>query len=60
MLDLGSVFGGKKNVWMIGPGWEYWHNKFGDPTYEAGETRPPNTQVNPKTSTFVAALEWHF
>ena len=60
MLDVGSVLGGKKNVWMIGPGLEYWHNKFGDPTYGAGESRPPNTQVNPQTFTFVAALEWHF
>jgi hypothetical protein len=60
MFDVGSLLGGKRNVWMVGPGWEYWHNKFGIPTYEAGESRPPYTQVNPKTSTFVAALEAHF
>jgi hypothetical protein len=60
MFDVGSMLGGKKNVWLIGPGWEYWHNKFGIPTYEAGEPRPDFTQVNPKTSTFVVALEAHF
>lgn len=60
MVDVGSVLGGKKGVWMIGPGWEYWHNKFGIPTYEAGDSRPPNTQVNPRTSAFMAALEAHF
>ncbi len=60
MVDVGSLLGGRKGVWQIGPGWEYWNNKFGIPTYEAGQSRPPYTQVNPKTSAAVVALEAHF
>ena len=60
MCDLGSVFGGKKGIWLIGPGFEYWHNKYGMQTYEADEPRPPYTQVNPETFTFVAAAKWQF
>jgi hypothetical protein len=60
MVDVGAMLGAKKGVWQVGPGWEYWNNKFGIPTYEAGVSRPAYTQVNPKTSTFQVALEAHF
>jgi nucleoside-specific outer membrane channel protein Tsx len=29
MLDLGA-FAGKKGKWLVGPGFEYWQNKFGN------------------------------
>jgi nucleoside-specific outer membrane channel protein Tsx len=60
MLDVGSVFGGKKGVWLVGPAMEYWHNKFGIPTYEVGQSRPPGAPVNPETITFVASLKVRF
>ena len=67
MFDISSVFGAKKGTWQIGPGYEYWNNKFGDPTYKTQAAAPPFnvstgvfTAVNPQTSTFMLALEYHF
>ncbi|HEX9161833.1 MAG TPA: hypothetical protein VF980_09015 [Thermoanaerobaculia bacterium] len=60
MLDAGSFVGARKGAWMIGPGWELWDNKFGVPAFEPGVPRPQFTQVNPRTNTFVMAVEAHF
>lgn len=32
MLDLGAVAGGPKNTFLVGFAYEYWKNKFGNPT----------------------------
>ena len=60
MVDAGAIAGMKSGVWQIGPGWEFWNNKFGIPRYEAGQNRPQGTQVNPRTNTIVFAAEAHF
>jgi hypothetical protein len=65
MFDASPIFGAKKGTWQIGPGYEYWNNKFGDPTYasfaEAKAATGGNAfAVNPKTNCFMLALEYHF
>ena len=67
MFDASPVFGAKKGTWQIGPGFEYWDNKFGDPTYKtvaaanaATASTGVFTSVNPQVSCFMLALEYHF
>jgi nucleoside-specific outer membrane channel protein Tsx len=66
MFDISPVLGAKKGTWQIGPGYEYWDAKFGDPTYKtqaaANAASPAGifTQVNPQVNCFMLALEYHF
>lgn len=62
MADLSPVLGAKKGTWQIGPGFEYWHNKFGNATYEsiAAAPAPSAVRVNPTTNAFQLAVEYHF
>lgn len=60
MADASRLLGAKKGTWMIGPGYEYWDAKFGDPTHETVASTPPGQVVNPRTSCFMVALEYHF
>lgn len=63
MFDISPVLGTKKGTWQIGPGFEYWDNKFGDPTYStiaAANASGTGAGVNPKTTCVMAALEIHF
>ncbi|HCT06547.1 MAG TPA: hypothetical protein DIW86_14395, partial [Pseudomonas sp.] len=48
MLDVGQMVLGEKNVFWVGPGYEYWRNKFGN---EKG----PGTDVDALSIN----LEWH-
>ena len=57
MIDASPVLGAKKGTWQIGPGFQYWNNKFGNPTFAPGDT---GGMVNPKTTCFQLALEYHF
>ncbi len=63
MFDVSPLLGTKKGTWQIGPGFEYWDNKFGAPTFAtAAEATASGTGggVNPKTTCVMAALEIHF
>ena len=63
MFDLSPALGTKKGTWQIGPGFEYWDNKFGDPTFATvAEANASGTGggVNPKTTCVMGALEVHF
>jgi nucleoside-specific outer membrane channel protein Tsx len=60
MFDFGTIFGAKKGTWAVGPGFQYWNNKFGDPTYATKADTPAGSVVNPKTTCVMAALEYHF
>ena len=63
MFDVSPLLGTKKGTWQIGPGFEYWDNKFGDPTYATkADATASGTGggVNPKTTCVMAALEIHF
>jgi len=59
MFDISGVVGAKKGTWQVGPGFEYWDNKFGVPT-KAVKSNPFDTTVNPKTTTVMLSLEYHF
>jgi len=63
MADISPLLGCKKGTWQIGPGFEFWDNKFGDPTYAtvaAATASGTGGGVNPKTNCLMAALEVHF
>ena len=63
MFDISPVLGTKKGVWQVGPGFEYWDNKFGDPTFATvaeAHSYLPYAGVNPQTKCIMAALEVHF
>ncbi len=59
MVDASPVLGAKKGTWQIGPGFQYWNNKFGDKTV-APVYGPLSFTSNPKTTCFQMALEYHF
>lgn len=59
MFDISKLFGAKKGTWQIGPGYEYWHNKFGVPS-KSHKDNPFDATVNPTTNTLMAAIEYHF
>jgi len=58
LADISSVFGRKKGAIFIGPGFEYWNNKFGGVNVTAPAATPwlNNQQVN----AFMLAAEFHF
>jgi nucleoside-specific outer membrane channel protein Tsx len=67
MFDVSPLLGTRKGSWLIGPGFEYWDNKFGDPTYAtatealaAKNATGTSISVNPKTTCLMVALEIHF
>ncbi|WP_375739448.1 hypothetical protein [Pseudomonas boanensis] len=48
MLDVGQMLGAGKNVFWIGPGYEYWRNKFGN-----------HGKPGVDTDALSLNLEWH-
>lgn len=51
-VDVGQVLFGKKGLLFVGPGWELWHHKFGNPTplppaVPGGPARPNHTTSAP-------------
>lgn len=57
MFDASPVFRAKKGTFQVGPGFQYWNAKFGNPTFEPGDK---GGMVNPRTTCFQVALEYHF
>ena len=63
MFDASPVCGASKGTWQIGPGFEYWDNRFGDPTASTNASAlsiSPNAVANPRTSALMAKVEFHF
>ena len=60
MVDFSSLVGAKAGTWQIGPGFEYWNAKFGDPAYRTWANTPGGNVVNPTTTALMAAIEYHF
>jgi len=61
MFDASPALGAKKGTWQIGPGFQYWNNKFGGKTVspeEAGASTPWFS--NPKTTCVQFGIEYHF
>ncbi|HJV89287.1 MAG TPA: hypothetical protein VJ623_03200 [Holophagaceae bacterium] len=55
LFDVGAA-AGKKGTWLVGPGYEYWKNKFGN----ASPIPPPFGLPNPNTSCVTLNLEIRF
>ncbi|NTV74808.1 MAG: hypothetical protein HGA66_11440 [Holophaga sp.] len=60
MFDVSPVFGAKKGTFQIGPGMQYWNNKFGDPTHATLAETPAGEVVNPRSAAFQFSVEYHF
>jgi len=63
MVDASPLFGTKKGTWQIGPGYEFWDNKFGNPAFSTSAKASASGTgggVNPRTSCLMLALEVHF
>lgn len=55
MVDVGQMAWGKKNTFLMGVGYEYWRNKFGNHAYGNGVEKPG---IDTTAPTF--QMEWHF
>lgn len=70
MFDISSVFGRKKGAIFVGPGFEYWNNKFGGVNYSAPAVYTPSTPAHPtgdgpwnnnqRVTALMFAAEFHF
>jgi len=58
MFDISKVFGRKPGAVFIGPGYEYWNNKFGDRNVTAPADQPWNN--NQQVNALLLAAEFHF
>jgi len=54
MFDISPLFGTKKKVY-VGPGFEYWNNKFGGPNHDG-----PAPATNKRVTAPMAQLHIHF
>ena len=55
MVDVGQMAWGNKNTFLMGVGYEYWRNKFGNHAYGNGVEEPG---IDTEAPTF--QMEWHF
>jgi nucleoside-specific outer membrane channel protein Tsx len=55
MVDVGQMAWGKKNTFLMGVGYEYWRNKFGNHAFGNGVEKPG---IDTNAPTF--QMEWHF
>jgi len=56
MWDVGTTFGGPKHTFLVGLEYEYWRNKFGNPTV----TGPFDAGAGATASTPMIRAEYHF
>lgn len=55
MVDVGQMVSGRKNTFLMGVGYEYWRNKFGNHANANGVEKPG---IDTNAPTF--QMEWHF
>lgn len=55
MADVGQMVNEKKNIFLMGVGYELWRNKFGNHSLANGATK---SGINTDAPTF--QMEWHF
>jgi len=56
MYDTSNILGLEKNTFKVGFGYEYWHNKYGNPTTPANAGAGPGATA----STPIIRAEYHF
>lgn len=57
MFDVGTLVGSRKSTFLLGPGYEYWNHKFGNPSPIPGQ---PSAKPNLRTSCPTLQVEIHF
>jgi len=61
LFDVSGVFGRKSKAVFIGPGFQYWNNKFGGANYTASSAIPfDNFKNNVKVTALQLVLQVHF
>ncbi len=61
LFDISGLFGRKPKAVFIGPGYQYWNNKFGGANYTASETPfPDRFKNNVKVTALQLVLQVHF
>lgn len=55
MVDVGQMAWGSKNSFLVGVGYEYWRNKFGNHDFASGAEKPGIDTDAPTLQ-----VEWHF
>ena len=62
MFDASSLIGRKPGAFLIGPGYEYWDNKFGgkDVTFAAAKAMGGPWNANSQVNAFMISAEFHF
>jgi nucleoside-specific outer membrane channel protein Tsx len=65
MFDCSGIFGRKSGAFLIGPGFEYWHNKFGGATVSFDDPAVTGTgggpwNANAEVNAFMICAEFHF
>jgi hypothetical protein len=58
MFDISGLFGRKSGAVYIGPGFEYWNNKFGGKNFSAPTSMP--WENNQQTTALMLSAEIHF
>ncbi len=58
MFDLSGIFGRKHGAFLIGPGFEFWNNKFGGKNNTATAADPWNN--NQRETALMLSAEFHF
>jgi len=64
MFDASGVFGRKSGAFLIGPGFEYWNNKFGGKNFTSYPGANPfgawQSLNNERTTALMLSAEFHF
>ena len=58
LVDASGLFGRKKGAFMVGPGFEFWDNKFGGATFSAPATAAYAN--NQRVTALMLSAEFHF
>lgn len=67
MFDCSGLFGRKPGAFLVGPGYEYWNNKFGGKNVSFSDANNPDLFVDPgpghanaQVNAFMISAEIHF
>jgi hypothetical protein len=60
MFDASSLIGRKPGAFLIGPGFEYWNNKFGDRNVSFAQAGAQTWNANSQVNAVMISAEFHF
>ena len=60
MFDASSLIGRKPGAFLIGPGFEFWNNKFGDKNVSFAQAGAETWNANSQVNALMISAEFHF